>query len=485
MKFKYIYGTICILKIERSIKMPDSEELNEILKEIKNINAPKEEKPKKPEAPLSFAKQEKEAPKAAEPEFKPEIKEEPKKENLSFDDFSAFNSADRDNAPKVTRKEAVNMANDKKPPKKGNKKPIIIAIVAVLIVAIAVAAAFIVKNKSKEPQTTAPQTTQEQTTATPVMTKTNPLTGESDFNEKAIGKRPIACVVENSVSARPQWGIADSKNPPDIIVEGEVEGGETRMLWMYADYTAVPSQIGPMRSARPPYIKFSELFDAIFLHWGQSQTKRGTNYIGANTIFRQDKVDHINQMTYSGKVALFGRDSSRGVSTEHTGVMYGSKIAGAIKGEGFRTDANESKYTKFNFASEESTVSDKECKTLGLTFSNRTSTRDWTYDSSDKMYHSNDYKTDVARKNLLVLFDKTEYVSKSNYKNSGSAEVYCNYKLAGGKGKLATNGTVIDINWSVNNGVLVIKDTNGNDVKLNVGTTWIGYASSNNGGAVK
>ena len=90
------------------------------------------------------------------------------------------------------------------------------------------------------------------------MTKTNPLTGESDFNEKAVGKRPIACVVENSVSARPQWGIADSKNPPDIIVEGEVEGGETRMLWMYADYTAVPSQIGPMRSARPPYIKFSD-----------------------------------------------------------------------------------------------------------------------------------------------------------------------------------------------------------------------------------
>lgn len=74
MKFKYIYGTISILKIERSIKMPDSEELNEILKEIKNINAPKEEKPKKPEAPLSFAKQEQEVPKAAEPEFKPEIK---------------------------------------------------------------------------------------------------------------------------------------------------------------------------------------------------------------------------------------------------------------------------------------------------------------------------------------------------------------------------------------------------------------------------
>ena len=106
--------------------MPDSEELNEILKEIKNINAPKEEKPKKPEAPLSFAKQEEEAPKAAEPEFKPEIKEEPKKESLSFDDFSAFNSADRDNAPKVTRKEAVNMANDKSHQKKETKSRLLL-----------------------------------------------------------------------------------------------------------------------------------------------------------------------------------------------------------------------------------------------------------------------------------------------------------------------------------------------------------------------
>jgi hypothetical protein len=453
--------------------MPDSEELDEILKEIKNINAPKEKPEPKEEQPLTLAD---DKPAKEEAEATPK----PVKENVNFNDFSSFNSAQHSDIPKD------NKGEKKMPKKKGkNKKPLIIAIAVILVAAIAVAAVFAVKNKNKEPETTTPQTTQEQTAQTPVVSKVNPLTGDSDFNEKAVGKRPIACVVENSVSARPQWGISDSKNPPDIIVEGEVEGGETRMLWMYADYTAVPSQIGPMRSARPPYIKFSELFDAIFLHWGQSQTKRGTNYIGANTIFRQDKVDHINQMTYGGKVALFGRDSSRGVSTEHTGVLYGAKIADAIKGEKFRTDANESKYTKFNFAKEETTVSDTECNTLGLTFSNRTSTRDWTYDSSDKMYHCNDYKTDVARKNLLVLFDKTEYVSKANYKNSGSAEVYCNYKLAGGNGKLATDGTVIDITWSVDNGVLVIKDTDGKDVNFNVGTTWIGYASSNNGGSVK
>ncbi len=462
--------------------MADSDELDEILNEIKNINTPNIDN-KKAEASTPT------------PQFKHEVEEvgkldDEKKEDkgVSFDEFTNFNFAKKDDIPKVVREEAKMPTQKREPKKSKNNKPIIIAVAVIVVIAIIVGVVFAVKGKGDKQETTSEpaSVSQQETTAASVnLSKTNPLTGSSDFNESAVGKRPIACVVENSVSARPQWGIADDKNPPDIIVEGEVEGGETRMLWMYADYTAVPSQIGPMRSARPPYIKFSEMFDAIFLHWGQSQTKKGTAYIGANTVFRKDNVDHINQMTYSGKVTLFGRDSSRNVSTEHTGIMYGDKIAAAIEGEGFRTDADQSKYTKFNFADEESTVSDTQCDTLGLTFSSRTATRDWTYNSDDKMYHCSDYQTDVARKNLLVLFDETEYVSKANYKNSGSAEIYCNYLLSGGKGKLATDGTVVDINWTVNNGVLEIKDTNGNDVNFNVGTTWIGYASSNNGGSVK
>lgn len=472
--------------------MPDSEELDEILNEIKNINAPKKEKeeeavdfsiseteetPSKPE-PVSDNSSAEEAPaEKAEADLEEE-KPEPQKDAVSFAEFNTVGKADKALYGEEDEEEM--------PKKKKSSKGIIIAVIIILVAAIAAAAVFIVKNNSKEEQTepASDSTVSQTVTQAPVSTK-NPLTGSSDFNSAAVGKRPIACVVENAQAARPQWGIDDEKNPPDIIVEGEVEGGETRMLWMYADYTAVPDQIGPMRSARPPYIKFSEMFDAIFLHWGQSQTKRGTAYIGANTVFREDNVDHINQMTYSGKVALFGRNSTRSVSTEHTGVLYGDKIAAAIEGEGFRTDADDTKYTKFNFSDEETTVSDTACETLGLTFSSRTATREWTYSEDDKMYHCSDYGTDVTRKNLLVLFDETQYVSKANYKNSGSAEIYCNYLLSGGNGKLATDGTVIDITWSVDNGLLSIKDASGNDVSFNVGTTWIGYGSSNNGGTVK
>ena len=80
----------------------------------------------------------------------------------------------------------------------------------------------------------------------------NPLTGIEGYNEAAVGKRPIALVVENDPKARPQWGIDDPEKSPDIILEGEMEGGETRTLWFYADMNSLPSQVGPLRSARPP-----------------------------------------------------------------------------------------------------------------------------------------------------------------------------------------------------------------------------------------
>ena len=65
----------------------------------------------------------------------------------------------------------------------------------------------------------------------------NPLTGKADLSESAIGARPIAIMVENSPAARPQWGITT----PDIVIEGVVEGGITRMMWIYADANKIPA----------------------------------------------------------------------------------------------------------------------------------------------------------------------------------------------------------------------------------------------------
>ena len=107
-----------------------------------------------------------------------------------------------------------------------------------------------------------------------------------------------------------------------------------------------------------------------------------------------------------------------------------------------------------------------------------------------------------------------EYITKAGYQGPGStgSVTYCNYKLAGGKGKLFSLGTVKPIQWKVEDYKLTLIDTKATkaarkkaaqeaeaegktpeeiqaikdsivvEASLNQGKTWIGWASANNGG---
>ena len=83
----------------------------------------------------------------------------------------------------------------------------------------------------------------------------NLLTGLNDLTESAIGKRPVAVMVNNVEKALPQYGIAQA----DIIFEMVVEGNQTRFMAMYGDYTQVP-KICSIRSARKYFPAMSEGF---------------------------------------------------------------------------------------------------------------------------------------------------------------------------------------------------------------------------------
>lgn len=288
----------------------------------------------------------------------------------------------------------------------------------------------------------------------------NALTGETaedGYDESAAERRVAAFVVENAPDARPQWGMDDENYSPDIILQGEVEGGITRTLWLYADYEKLPEIIGPTRSARPPFIKFSELFDSIFIHWGMSHSKG--DYVGAKTVFKRDKVDHIDQMYLDDQEGMYGRDTTRAVNIEHRGIIYGDKVPATIQNEGIRTTPNE--YTKLCFNRVNEPVSETAATQIGVKFSER-AYEDiyWTYSEEDGMYHTSDFENDLARENLLVLFDETEYITKEGYEGPGSAGsvTYCNYKLKEGSGKLFSEGTIKDIKWQVADGKLELID---------------------------
>ena len=288
----------------------------------------------------------------------------------------------------------------------------------------------------------------------------NPLTGETaeqGYDEASASRRTAAFVVENAPDARPQWGMDDPNYSPDIILQGEVEGGITRTLWFYADYEKLPEIIGPTRSARPPFVKFSELFDSIFIHWGMSHTEGG--YVGADRIFKKHKIDHIDQMKLDDQEGMYGRDQTRDVNVEHRGIIYGDKVSPTIKNLGFRTEPNE--YTKLCFNRVTVPVSETAATQIGVKYSERAYEDSyWTYSEEDGMYHCKDFNNDLVRENLLVLYDDTEYVTKENYTGPGSAGsvTYCNYALAGGDGKLFSEGTVKDIKWQVVDGKLELID---------------------------
>lgn len=361
--------------------------------------------------------------------------------------------------------------------KNSKNKKIIIAVVSVVAaIAIVVGICVGASRNKKEPETeTLPMSST--TTEAPIVIK-NPLTGEIDYNDSAVGERPVAVVVENSPQARPQYNM----DSPDIIVEGEVEGGITRMLWLYADMTDLPEQVGPTRSARPSFVQFSQFFDCLYVHFGQSHSKG--DYEGADDYIKNNNVDNIDGMSTS---SCFKRTKDK--VSPHNAVLLGNELVAAIEKKGYRTDIDSSRFTQFAFNEKATAVSQSPCSSITGKFSNRASSaynHTFTYDSADGKYkNQSDFKQEVSFENVVMLMAESEYVDKHDYKGSGKTETYCNYKFTSGTGKLASAGTVVDFSWKEDNGKLVFTDASGNELKLNPGKTWIGFISSNNGGAVE
>lgn len=342
----------------------------------------------------------------------------------------------------------------------------------------------------------------------------NPLTGSFDFDEKAMDRRVCGFVVENAPPARPQIGMDDPKYSPDIIVEGEVEGGISRMFWMFADYKKLPETIGPLRSARPPFIRFSAMFDSYFIHWGESHTEGG--YIGANTVFRRYNTDHINAMNFPDESNAFGRDLSTGVSLEHTGRAYGKNIPAALKEADFRKEPKDR--TKLKWREENGPVGHKTCQEVTVTFSKISGNTHWTYDEENKVYKTDSFQNNTTRDNLIILTDKTRYVTNAIYQGHGVT--YCDYLMKGGRGYVISEGTWTKIKWRRDGQKLIlykekknkipkteaeleadkaaaeeegkdpekVKDYNveitETEYELNRGKSWIGWISRNNGGKV-
>ena len=231
----------------------------------------------------------------------------------------------------------------------------------------------------------------------------NRLTGIEDLSDAAVGKRPVAVMINNIKDALPQYGIAQA----DIIFETLVEGGITRMMAIYGDYTKIPD-VCSVRSARFYYPITALSFDAVYVHWGEEG-----NY-ATNTIARLG-VDRLSGSANPGNI--FGRDKARqsaGYALEHTGYLKGEMMPQVLSDLGYRTDLKDDyKDTVFQFAADGQVVVPNKglSDEVVLKFSNSYYST-FTYDAASATYlkqHSGsphkDGKTNtqLAFTNVLVL----------------------------------------------------------------------------------
>ena len=300
----------------------------------------------------------------------------------------------------------------------------------------------------------------------------NLLTGWANLSEKAIGKRPVAVMVNNVEDALPQYGISQA----DVIFELPVEGDLTRLMAMYADYTKVPD-ICAIRSCRYYYPAIAKGFDAFYVHWGIDQTV--TSYVKG---IQPDKYDGM-----SNDGGLFGRDSARrsaGYSLEHTGYFKGTKFASVVDSSGDRVNLKDGKKgTAFQFADYGTLVTPTggECNTVAIRFGACNSK--FTYNAETNTYlksmngHKHiDGKTgeQLSFTNVFVLETSISVRDSVGHKNlnwQGSSS---------SKGYYISNGAVQRIRWSQSSESSYLKfyDESGNELEINRGKSYIAYTYS-------
>lgn len=297
----------------------------------------------------------------------------------------------------------------------------------------------------------------------------NLLTGIGDLSQEAIGKRPVAVMVNNVQKAMPQYGVGQA----DIIFEIPVEGDATRFMALYGDYTKVP-KICPIRSCRYYFPALSQGFDAFYVNWGIDDTM--ADYLAALG------MDQIEGITNTG--GLFGRDQEKldqGYALEHTGYFDGTKLVSYIGSQGLRTDLKEDKKGtafRFNGMEEQLRPEGKDCTSVQINFGAQSSA--FTYDQEKKVYLKQingqpqvDGKTgeQLSFTNVFVL--ETDISVRDDI---GHKEIDWD-GAADSVGYYVSNGGVQKIHWAKEtnneNSYLRFYDEAGQELSINRGKSYI------------
>ena len=305
----------------------------------------------------------------------------------------------------------------------------------------------------------------------------NPLTGIQDMDPANVGKRSVSVSINNHPSALPSRGIGSA----DVIYEFETEGGQTRMLALFADVAKMP-EMGSLRSARIIACDLSGGTNSIFIHYGENGrvpeflTSNHLDDIDGN-IYSKGADQSVDGVITLSKGIYFWRDSVwlQSRDLEHTAVTNGANVLRGITDLGITLDGETPSLFAFTSKSSPSLAAGKSCTKLVVYFSTNNDDSTFTYDSATKMYLKSEYGDpqidettgqQIAVKNVFTLF--------ANIQPHGDTTIDA-YLTEGGIGYYCSEGKLIDIKWTKAspNDPILVTDMSGKTIQVNAGKSYI------------
>ncbi len=282
------------------------------------------------------------------------------------------------------------------------------------------------------------------------------LTGEMVAAEKA-DRRPVAVMMSNDRQALPQYGI----NRAGVVYEAPVEGDMNRYMALIEDYDDL-ERIGSVRSCRTYYTYFAREFDAVYVHYGQSNF--AVPYL--------KNVDHINGVDSTGSSAFY---RSRDKKAPHNAYTSGAKLREAVEKQGISDEYSEDYEGHFRFASGSGQITPENGEDAYKVAPGYPMNSPWfEYNEEDGLYYRFQYgaphngsEGQIAVKNIIFQYVEYGYYATTPYLN---INVH-----TGHEGRFFTNGKYEKITWEKDGefGVTHYYDMEGNEITLNKGKTWV------------
>lgn len=301
--------------------------------------------------------------------------------------------------------------------------------------------------------------------------------------------RAVAVMVNNITAARPQRGLSQA----DILVESKVEGGITRFMAVYSDYSKVTGDIGPVRSGRDQFLQLAMPWHALYIHVGRSGVTQ--TMIDTYDYNDSDADGYSKNLTYRDQNRI-----NRGYATEHTAFTTAELLNSLFTKYDYETTYKYGSpcfdFVRYDESNGIRRLNGDSATSVSITHSRSYATY-FDYDESTGKYDMSQWNsrtksvqqtidendgTQLSFENVFVLFADIEPYPYpgGNLDSNGNDKGDPDYQKVdysyGGIGYYFSNGNVEKIRWFKGGptDMLRFTDMDENSLKVNCGTSYIG-----------